>query len=100
MLSPKKIEEPVFQFLAGTFHQDIDSPEEALQELITEESKEYLESAVIFLTDFVGSDYSDIAKNEYIQECAEGVYFPATGLEPLDWIYQVIEQIREAVKIK
>lgn len=49
MLSPKKLEEPVFQFLAGTFHQDIDSPEEALQELITEESKEYLESAVIFL---------------------------------------------------
>lgn len=100
MLSSNKLEEPVFQFLAGTFHQDIDSPEEALQELLTEESKEYLEFAIIFLTDFIGSEYSDIEKNEYIQSCADGVYFPATGLEPLQWLYQVIEQIREVVKTK
>ncbi|MED3822467.1 contact-dependent growth inhibition system immunity protein [Priestia flexa] len=100
MLSSNKLEEPVFQFLAGTFHQDIDSPEEALQELLTEESKEYLEFAIIFFTDFIGSDYSDIEKNEYIQSCADGVYFPATGLEPLQWLYQIIEQIREAVKTK
>ncbi|SHH57226.1 contact-dependent growth inhibition system immunity protein [Virgibacillus chiguensis] len=100
MLSSNKLEEPVFQFLAGTFHQDIDSPEEALQELLTEESKEYLEFAIIFLTDFIESEYSDKEKNEYIQSCADGVYFPATGLKPLQWLYQVIEQIREAVKTK
>lgn len=41
-------EDLVFQFLAGTFHQDADSPEEALQELLTEESKEYLKSAIVF----------------------------------------------------
>ena len=73
MLSSNKLEEPVFQFLAGTFHQDIDSPEEALQELLTEESKEYLEFAIIFFTDFIGSEYPDIEKNEYIQSCADGV---------------------------
>jgi hypothetical protein len=39
----------VFQFLAGTFHQDAGSPKEVLQELLTEESKEYLESAIVFL---------------------------------------------------
>ncbi|MEB5482072.1 contact-dependent growth inhibition system immunity protein [Shouchella clausii] len=100
MLSSNKLEEPVFQFLAGTFHQDIDSPEEALQELLTEESKEYLEFAIIFLTDFIESEYSDIEKNEYIQSCVDGVYFPATGLEPLQWLYQVIEQIKDAVKTK
>ncbi|MFJ7829373.1 contact-dependent growth inhibition system immunity protein [Peribacillus sp. NPDC046944] len=101
MLSSNKLEEPVFQFLAGTFHQDIDSPEVALQELLTEESIEYLKSAIVFLTDFIrSSKYSDIQKNEYIQTCADGVYFPALGLQPLQWLYQVIEQIEEAVKEK
>lgn len=37
MLSINKQEDPVFQFLAGTFHQDIESPDDALQELLTEE---------------------------------------------------------------
>ena len=74
MLPSNKLEEPGFQFLAGTFHQDIDSPEEALQELLTEESKEYLEYSIAFLTDFIGSEYSDIEKNEYIQSSADGVY--------------------------
>ncbi|WP_375781764.1 contact-dependent growth inhibition system immunity protein [Parageobacillus toebii] len=93
-------EDPVFQFLAGTFHQDIDSPEEALQELLTEESKEYLESAIVFLTEFINSEYSDDEKNEYIQHCADGVYFPALGLTPIQWLKSVVEQIREVVKAK
>ncbi|KYC90376.1 contact-dependent growth inhibition system immunity protein [Heyndrickxia sporothermodurans] len=100
MLSSNKLEEPVFQFLAGTFHQDIDSPEEALQELLAEESKEYLEFAIVFLTDFIKSEYANNEKNDYIQSCADGVYFPPLGLEPLQWLYQVIEQIKEAVKTK
>lgn len=99
-MTSNKLEEPVFQFLAGTFHQDIDSPEEAIEELVTEESKEYLEFTIVFLTDFIGSEYSDIEKNEYIQACTDGVYFPALGLEPLQWLYQVIEQLIEAVKTK
>ncbi|MGE7184032.1 contact-dependent growth inhibition system immunity protein [Peribacillus sp. NPDC006672] len=98
MLSSNKLEEPVFQFLAATFHQDIESPEEALEELLTEESKEYLESAIVFLTDFIVSEYSDIEKNEYIKFCADGVYFPSLGIEPTQWLYQVIEHIKEAVK--
>ncbi|BBW97132.1 contact-dependent growth inhibition system immunity protein [Geobacillus icigianus] len=92
--------DPVFQFLAGTFHQDIDSPEEALQELLTEESKEYLESAIAFLTNFIHSEYSDDEKNEYIQLCADGVYFPALGVTPIQWLKSVVEQLREAVKTK
>ncbi|MFP3512716.1 contact-dependent growth inhibition system immunity protein [Peribacillus sp. SIMBA_075] len=97
MLSSNKLEESVFQFLAGTFHQDIESPEDALEELLTDESKEFLESAIVFLTDFIVSEYPDIEKNEYIQSCADGVYFPSLDLEPLQWLYQVIEQIKEAV---
>jgi hypothetical protein len=38
--------------------------------LLTEESKEYLESAIVFLTEFINSEYSDDEKNEYIQHCA------------------------------
>ncbi|MFP7735854.1 contact-dependent growth inhibition system immunity protein [Priestia aryabhattai] len=100
MLSSNKLEELVFQFLAGTFHQDFESPEEALEELLREESKDYLEAAIAFLTDFIQSEYSDIEKNEYIQSFADGLYFPALGLEPLQWLYEVIEQIKEAVKTK
>lgn len=91
-------EDPVFQFLAGTFHQDADSPEEALQELLTEESKEYLKSAIVFLTEFINSEYSDNEKNEYIQHCADGVYFPDLELTPIQWLKSVVEQLKEAVK--
>ncbi len=62
MLTTNKQEDPVFQFLAGTFHQDIESPDDALQELLTEESKEYLEYAIVLLTNFVGSENSDTEK--------------------------------------
>ncbi|MED4236772.1 contact-dependent growth inhibition system immunity protein [Priestia megaterium] len=95
-----KLEDPVFQFLAGTFHQDIASPEEALQEFLKEETKEHLEFAVIFLTAFIRNECSNLKKNKYIQSCADGVYFPALGLEPLHWLYEVVEQIKEAVKTK
>ncbi|MDR6999662.1 contact-dependent growth inhibition system immunity protein [Neobacillus niacini] len=100
MLFTNKLEEPVFQFLAGTFHQDIESPEEAFHELLSVESKEYLENAIVFLTDFVRSEYSDNDKNEYIQYCADGVYFPDLGVEPLEWLNNIIEEIKEVIKTK
>jgi hypothetical protein len=49
----------VFQFLAGTFHQDAGLPEEALEELLSGERKEYLKDAVEFLTVFLQSEYLD-----------------------------------------
>ncbi|MBV5121614.1 hypothetical protein JTE85_07015 [Bacillus halotolerans] len=90
-------EDPVFQFLAGTFHQDIESPDDALQELLTEESREYLEGAIVFLTDFIESGHSDNEKNDYIQSCADAVYFPAFNLEPIDWLKNVIVQIKKSL---
>ncbi|HLR63258.1 MAG TPA: contact-dependent growth inhibition system immunity protein [Lentibacillus sp.] len=100
MLSSNKQEEPIFQFLAGTFHQDIESPEQALQELLIDESKEYLEHAITFLSDFMKSNHSVSEKNEYIQCCADGIYFPDLGLEPLQWLNQVVQQITETAKSK
>ncbi|OIR59299.1 hypothetical protein BLL41_21225 [Bacillus sp. FMQ74] len=96
MLSINKQEDPVFQFLAGTFHQDIETPDDVLQELLTEESKEYLEYAIVFLTDFIESEHSDNEKNEYIQSCVDGVYFPAFNLEPIEWLNTLIVQIKES----
>lgn len=97
MLSINKQEDPVFQFLAGTFHQDIESPDDALQELLAEESKEYLEDAIVFLTDFIESEHSDNEKNDYIQSYADGVYFPAFNLEPIDWLKNGIVQIKKSL---
>ncbi|WP_353854924.1 contact-dependent growth inhibition system immunity protein [Bacillus sp. Bos-x628] len=89
---------PIFQFLAGSFHQDIDSPEEALQDLLEEESSEYLKDAIDFLTEFINSDYTDAEKNDYIQSCADGIYFPALGISPLQWLNNVTGEIRKKVQ--
>ncbi|MFC0186701.1 contact-dependent growth inhibition system immunity protein [Fictibacillus aquaticus] len=97
MLSSNNQENPVFQFLAGTFHQDIDSPEEALLELLQDESNEYLEEAIVFLTDFINSEYTIVEKNKFIEECAEGIYFPALGLEPLQWLKNVVQEIKQEI---
>lgn len=96
MLLINKQQDPVFQFLAGTFHQDIESPDDVLQELLTEESMEYLEDAIVFLTVFIESEHSDNEKNEYIQSCVDGVYFPAFNLEPIEWLNTLIVQIKES----
>ncbi|AFQ59780.1 hypothetical protein BHY07_21205 [Bacillus subtilis subsp. subtilis] len=98
MLLINKQKDPVFQFLAGTFHQDIETPDDAIQELLIEESKEYLEDAIVFLTDFIESEHSDNKKNDYIQSCADGVYLPAFNLEPIDWLKNVIVQIKKSLK--
>lgn len=94
----KELEEEVFQFLAGTFHQDIDSPEEALEEFIKEVTQECLKFTVLYLTEFINSDLSDGEKNNYIQSNADGIYFPAFGLEPLQWLDDVIAKIKDAIR--
>ncbi|KGA81072.1 hypothetical protein KQ41_19860 [Lysinibacillus fusiformis] len=100
MLSINNHDDPVFQFLAGTFHQDIESPEDALQELILDESKEYLEYIVVILTDFIKNEYSDIEKNEYIQSCTDGIYFPILNVKPVEWLNDIIKKITKAINIK
>lgn len=98
MLRNDNPEDPIFQFLAGSFHQDIESPEEALQELLEEESCEYLKDAFDFLTEFINSEYTDTEKNDYIQSCADGIYFPALGITPIQWLNDVTEEIRKRVQ--
>ncbi|CAF1817215.1 hypothetical protein NRS6141_01684 [Bacillus subtilis] len=61
-----EIYEPVFQFLGGIFHQDIEAPESALDEYLEEIPKEEQETDIAALKDFFNSDYSDEEKNDFI----------------------------------
>lgn len=99
MLLKNNPEDPVFQFLAATFHQDT-FYEEALQELLEEASTEYLQYAIIFLTDFIKSDYEDNEKNNYIQRCADGIHFESLDITPIEWLKQALETLKEAIKRK
>ncbi|MEI4801990.1 hypothetical protein WAZ07_11755 [Bacillus sp. FJAT-51639] len=98
MVFKKNTEDPVYQFLAATFYQDT-FYEEALQELLEEAPKEYLEDAIIFLTEFIQSNYCDKEKNEYIRYSADGIYFEGLEITPLKWLEQTVETLKQALKI-
>ncbi|MGO0712046.1 contact-dependent growth inhibition system immunity protein [Bacillus subtilis] len=87
------ISEPVFQFLGGIFHQDIESPESALDEYLEEIPKEEQETDILALKDFINSDYTDEEKNDFIDEAADGVDIRSYGVSPLVWLEQVIQKI-------
>ncbi|MEB2631534.1 contact-dependent growth inhibition system immunity protein [Peribacillus frigoritolerans] len=86
-------------FLGGTFHQDISSPEQALDEYINEANKECLHFTIRYCDEFLTSNRTKQEKEIYIQTNAE-IYFPAIGLTSLIWLNNVVEQIKEAVKSK
>jgi CdiI immunity protein len=89
--------EEVAYFLAGTFHQDMGSPEQALADFIVEATKECLEFTLESLLVFMRTNTTE--KEEFIKFHAE-FYFPSMGLTPLEWLENVIEQLKEAVKTK
>ncbi|MCA0924124.1 hypothetical protein LCM03_05535 [Bacillus stratosphericus] len=91
----KKLED----FLGGTFHQDIDSPEEALDEFIHEASKECLLSTIKDCQDFLNSTLTIQKKESFIENNVE-IYFPTISLNPLQWFNQIIGEMEEAVKMK
>lgn len=86
-------------FLGGTFHQDISSPEQALDEFINEASKECLISTIKNCEVFLNSNLTKHDKEDIIQNNAE-IYFPAIKLTPLQWLNQIVDKIKEAVKTK
>lgn len=85
--------EDVFEFLGGTFHQDIESPEHAFEEFLRETNRVYLNDAVLFVNEFINSALTKEEKNSFIEESADGIYFPALGLEPIDWLQGITLQI-------
>ncbi|MFS0763828.1 contact-dependent growth inhibition system immunity protein [Peribacillus phoenicis] len=91
--------EELEDFLCGTFHQDISSPELALVEFINEANNECLLFTIKYCDEFLNSDITKKEKENYIKANAE-IYFPAIGLTPIQWLNKVIERIKEAVKLK
>ncbi|MGP9038100.1 contact-dependent growth inhibition system immunity protein [Bacillus stercoris] len=90
-----KVSDPVFRFLGGHFHQDKESPENALNEYLNEASQKLKERDLIVLTEFLNSDYPEEDKKEFIEEAADGIYFPEDDITPLEWLKQVNEQIKK-----
>lgn len=86
-------------FLGGTFHQDINSPEQALEEFINEASKNCLLFTIKHCEQFLNCDLTKREKESIIQDNAE-IDYPAIELSPLPWLNQIVEQIKEGVKTK
>ncbi|TCN26338.1 contact-dependent growth inhibition system immunity protein [Mesobacillus foraminis] len=89
----------VEDFLGGTFHQDISSPEQALDDFINEANKECLLFTIKYCEEFLHSELTKQEKERIIQDNAE-IYFPATEFTPLQWINKLVEVIKKAVKTK
>ncbi|MHC5561555.1 contact-dependent growth inhibition system immunity protein [Bacillus spizizenii] len=88
--------EELSDFLEGTFHQDMGSPEQALKEFIAESSKECLVFTIKFCEEFLNENISDQEKESFIKSNTE-IYFPAIDLTPLQWLKKVITEIKETI---
>ena len=86
-------------FLGGTFHQDISSPKQALDEFINEVSKECLLSTIKDCEAFFNSNLTKQEKEDIIQNNTE-INFLNIKSNPLQWLGKLVEQMQAAVKIK
>ncbi|ENQ3106447.1 hypothetical protein SAMN04488168_10496 [Bacillus sp. 491mf] len=91
--------EELGDFLAGTFHQDMESPEEALNEFIMEVTKICIENTKNDILSFLSSNLTDSEKEEFIKYNAY-IYFPALNLTPVEWLKQTLKILKEAIKSK
>ncbi|WP_144697450.1 contact-dependent growth inhibition system immunity protein [Fictibacillus phosphorivorans] len=89
--------EQLEDFLGGTFHQGIISPEQALDDFIKEVSKECLLSTINDCENLLNSSLTKQEKETFIKNNTE-VYFPAIKSTPLKWLSNLIDQMKEGVK--
>lgn len=94
--SPEKV---LGNFLGGIFHQDIDSPEQALAEYMQEETKEYMRRLIESTETFLGSNRPEQEKTDFIESKTQ-LYFPAIGMAPIEWLQNVLSQLKEAMSHK
>lgn len=74
-------------FLGGTFHQDIESPENAVREysILWKDSLVDLTDAI---DDFMKADLTMDEKNKFIKNNTE-IYFPAIQKSPIEWLNEI-----------
>lgn len=80
-------EEKLEVFLCGTFHQDIESPENAIKEY-ADLCRESLLDIINAINDLINSDLEMDEKNEFIERNTE-IYFLAMQKEPIVWLNEV-----------
>ena len=97
MIDKYYIYEELSDFLDGTFHQDMGTPEKALNEFIEEAHKVCIENTIKYITIFLKSDLSTQEKEEFIEYYTE-IYFPSLKLTPLEWLDQTVETLKQALK--
>ena len=86
-------------FLTGTFHQDVEDPKEALLEYIEEVDSLWLLHISKEIERFLMSELSERYKQEFIQEYTD-IYYPAIGLKPVEWLMDVLEEIKKSINFK
>ncbi|EOS8268428.1 hypothetical protein ABTI76_001001 [Bacillus cereus] len=89
--------EELSDFLDGTFHQDMGTVEKALNEFIEEAHKVCIENTVKYITEFLRSDLSTQEKEAFIEYYTE-IYFPSLKLNPIEWLEQTAETLKQALK--
>lgn len=98
MMNQHVLEETA-DFLGGAFHQDIHSPEQALDEFIDETGKNGLEKTANTLFQFLDWTASEKEKAQFVITHTE-IYFPAMNQAPLDWLQGAANKIRKAANKK
>mgnify|MGYP003105913167 CR=1 FL=1 len=88
--------EQLENFLGGTFHQDIDSIQEALNKYIDECDKEWLNKIIISGEKFLQSDISDDNKDKFIEDSTE-IYFESINMNPREWLNCIINTLKKEV---
>ncbi|MBE6843941.1 MAG: hypothetical protein E7510_14140 [Ruminococcus sp.] len=74
--------------LEGTFHQDIDTPEEALRQYIYEVDLPWLKKISSIIKCFLDTNLKEEEKNKIIIDNVE-IYFPALSMSPTEWLMSV-----------
>ncbi|CAM4082494.1 hypothetical protein BAMA_16650 [Bacillus manliponensis] len=87
--------EELSDFLGGTFHQDMNSPEEAMEGFIYESSKECLLFTIKCCEAFLNSEITMQEKEKFIESNVE-IYFPAIALTSVQWLINVVKQMKKA----
>lgn len=81
-------------FLAGTFHQDINSIEEALSEYILEYGSKWAIEITNTLEEFLNSNVKN--KDKFIEDNTE-IYFEGMKIAPTKWLENIIEEMRQKI---
>ena len=83
-------------FLRGNFHQDIESVEDAINEILDDEGREYLIYATEFITIFLNSDTSHENKINVVRENTS-IYYEDKN-QYLVLIMNILNSIKEKLK--